>query len=178
MIRVTDITVKGAALAAVAAGDFSSLPIHNPAVECASRKRIRAIQLEKLVAQVRWTYERVPWYRARMDDSGVTPSDIKTLEDVRMLPFTDKSVLRDTFPYGLFAVPLDEVVELHSSSGTTGKPIVVGYNESDMAMWADCIMRLVQMAASCRAIGRRWPSVTACSPAASACTTGCRSWAA
>ena len=81
-----------------------------------------------------------------MDDSGVTPSDIKTLEDVRMLPFTDKSVLRDTFPYGLFAVPLDEVVELHSSSGTTGKPIVVGYNESDMAMWADCIMRLVQMA--------------------------------
>ena len=146
MIRVTDITVKGAALAAVAAGDFSSLPIHNPAVECASRKRIRAIQLEKLVAQVRWTYERVPWYRARMDDSGVTPSDIKTLEDVRMLPFTDKSVLRDTFPYGLFAVPLDEVVELHSSSGTTGKPIVVGYNESDMAMWADCIMRLVQMA--------------------------------
>ena len=146
MIRVTDITVKGAALAAVAAGDFSSLPIHNPAVECASRERIRAIQLEKLVAQVRWTYERVPWYRARMDDSGVTPSDIKTLEDVRMLPFTDKSVLRDTFPYGLFAVPLDEVVELHSSSGTTGKPIVVGYNESDMAMWADCIMRLVQMA--------------------------------
>ena len=146
VIRVTDITVKGAALAAVAAGDFSSLPIHNPAVECASRERIRAIQLEKLVAQVRWTYERVPWYRARMDDSGVTPSDIKTLEDVRMLPFTDKSVLRDTFPYGLFAVPLDEVVELHSSSGTTGKPIVVGYNESDMAMWADCIMRLVQMA--------------------------------
>ena len=146
MIRVTDITVKGAALAAVAAGDFSSLPIHNPAAECASRERIRAIQLEKLVAQVRWTYERVPWYRARMDDSGVTPSDIKTLEDVRMLPFTDKSVLRDTFPYGLFAVPLDEVVELHSSSGTTGKPIVVGYNESDMAMWADCIMRLVQMA--------------------------------
>ena len=143
---MTDITVKGAALAAVAAGDFSSLPIHNPAVECASRERIRAIQLEKLVAQVRWTYERVPWYRARMDDSGVTPSDIKTLEDVRMLPFTDKSVLRDTFPYGLFAVPLDEVVELHSSSGTTGKPIVVGYNESDMAMWADCIMRLVQMA--------------------------------
>ncbi len=178
MIRVTDITVKGAALAAVAAGRFSSLPIANPAVECASRKRIRAIQLEKLVAQVRWTYERVPWYRARMDDSGVTPSDIKTLEDVRMLPFTDKCVLRDTFPYGLFAVPLDEVVELHSSSGTTGKPIVVGYNESDMAMWAAASCGSCRWRASCRAIGRRWPSVTACSPAASACTTGCRSWAA
>ena len=146
MIRVTDITVKKAALAAVAAGDFSSLPIHNPAVECASRERIRAVQLEKLVAQVAWTYERVGWYRARMDDSGVAPADIKTLDDVRKLPFTDKSVLRDTFPYGLFAVPLDEVVELHASSGTTGKPIVVGYNDSDMAMWADCIMRLVQMA--------------------------------
>lgn len=146
MSAVADMTVKGAALAAAAAGDFSDLPIHNPAVECASRERIRAIQLEKLAAQVAWTYERVPWYRERMDALGVAPSDIKTLDDVRKLPFTDKSALRDTFPYGLFAVPLDEVVELHASSGTTGKPIVVGYNESDMAMWADCIMRLVQMA--------------------------------
>lgn len=146
MSCVADMTVKGAALAAAAAGDFSDLPIHNPAVECASRERIRAIQLEKLIAQVAWTYERVPWYRARMDALGVAPADIKTLDDVRKLPFTDKSALRDTFPYGLFAVPLDEVVELHASSGTTGKPIVVGYNESDMAMWADCIMRLVQMA--------------------------------
>lgn len=141
-----DITKKGAALAAAAAGDFSSLPIHNPDIECASRERIRAIQLEKLIAQVKWTYERVPWYRERMDASGVTPADIRTLDDVRKLPFTDKSVLRDTFPYGLFAVPLDEVVELHASSGTTGKPIVVGYNAADMDMWADCIMRLVQMA--------------------------------
>ena len=146
MSAVADMTVKGAVLAAAAAGDFSDLPIHNPAVECASRERIRAIQLEKLAAQVAWTYERVPWYRERMDALGVAPSDIKTLDDVRKLPFTDKSALRDTFPYGLFAVPLDEVVELHASSGTTGKPIVVGYNESDMAMWADCIMRLVQMA--------------------------------
>ena len=143
---MADMTVKGAALAAAAAGDFSDLPIHNPSIECASRERIRAIQLEKLIAQVAWTYERVPWYRARMDALGVAPADIKTLDDVRKLPFTDKSALRDTFPYGLFAVPLDEVVELHASSGTTGKPIVVGYNESDMAMWADCIMRLVQMA--------------------------------
>ena len=143
---MADMTVKGAALAAAEAGEFSDLPIHNPAIECASRERIRTAQLEKLIAQVAWTYERVPWYRERMDALGVAPSDIKTLDDVRRLPFTDKSVLRDTFPYGLFAVPLDEVVELHSSSGTTGKPIVVGYNESDMTMWADCIMRLVQMA--------------------------------
>ena len=74
------------------------------------------IQLAKLHrAGEAWTYERVPWYRERMDAMGVAPADIKTLDDVRKLPFTDKSVLRDTFPYGLFAVPLDEVVELHAS---------------------------------------------------------------
>ena len=143
---MADMTVKGAALAAAKAGDFSSLPIHNPAVECASREEIRALQLERLIEQVRWTYDRVAWYRERMDRDGVSPDDIKTLEDVRKLPFTDKSVLRDTVPYGLVAVPLDQVKELHSSSGTTGKPIVVGYNEHDMELWADCIMRLVQMA--------------------------------
>lgn len=143
---MVDISVKGAALAAAAEGRFDALPVHNPAFECTSRERIRAIQLEKLIAQVEWTYARVPWYRERMDALGVTPADIKTLDDVRKLPFTDKSALRDTYPYGLFAVPLDEVVELHASSGTTGKPIVVGYNAHDMAVWADCIARLVQMA--------------------------------
>lgn len=141
-----DISKKGAALAAAAAGKFDELPIHNPDVECCSRERIRAIQLEKLIAQVAWTYERVEWYRIQMDEMGVKPSDIKTLEDVRKLPFTDKSALRKTFPYGMFAVPLEEVVELHASSGTTGKPIVVGYNRHDMDVWNDCIMRLVQMA--------------------------------
>ena len=143
---MADLTVKGAALAAVAAGDFADLPIHDPAVECASREQIRAVQLEKLKAQVAWTYERVPWYRARMDELGVAPDDVRTLEDVRKLPFTDKAVLRETFPYGLFAVPMDEVVELHASSGTTGKPIVVGYNAHDMEVWSDCIARLAQMA--------------------------------
>ena len=77
---------------------------------------------------------------------GVKPSDIKTLADVRKLPFTDKNALRETFPYGLFAESLDDIVELHASSGTTGKPIVVGYDRGDMDLWADCIMRLVQMA--------------------------------
>lgn len=141
-----DITEKGAALRAASEGRFNELPVHNPDVECCSRERIRAIQLEKLIAQVEWTYERVAWYRDQMDEMGVKPSDIKCLEDVRKLPFTDKHALRETFPYGMFAVPLDEVVELHSSSGTTGKPIVVGYNRHDMDVWNDCIMRLVQMA--------------------------------
>lgn len=141
-----DVSVKGAALAAAHAGKFDQLPIYDRAIECSSRERIRAIQLEKLIAQVEWTYERVEWYRRKMDEMGVKPSDIRTLEDVRKLPFTDKSALRDTFPYGLFAVPLDEVVELHASSGTTGKPIVVGYNDHDMDVWSDCIARLSQMA--------------------------------
>lgn len=141
-----DVSVKGAALAAANAGKFDQLPIYDRAIECSSRERIRAIQLEKLIAQVEWTYERAEWYRRKMDEMGVKPSDIRTLEDVRKLPFTDKSALRDTFPYGLFAVPLDEVVELHASSGTTGKPIVVGYNDHDMDVWSDCIARLSQMA--------------------------------
>lgn len=143
---MADMRIKGAALKAAAEGNFSELPIHNPKIECASREEIRAIQLEKLKKQVAYTYERVPYYREKMDAMGVKPEDIQTLDDVRKLPFTDKNALRETYPYGLFAVPLDEVVELHASSGTTGKPIVVGYNQHDMDVWADCIMRLVQMA--------------------------------
>ena len=141
-----DITEKGAALKAANEGRFDDLPILQPDIECASRARIEAIQLEKLIAQVEWTYDRVAWYRDKMDEMGVTPADIKSLDDVRKLPFTDKSALRDTFPYGLFAVPLNEVRELHASSGTTGKPIVVGYNDHDLDVWNECIMRLVQMA--------------------------------
>lgn len=121
-------------------------PIYQPEIETMSREAIRALQLEKLQKQVAWTYERVEWYRKKMDEMKVKPSDIKTLEDVRKLPFTDKSVLRDTFPFGLFAISLDDVVRLHASSGTTGKPIVVGYNNHDLDVWRDCIARLAQMA--------------------------------
>ena len=120
--------------------------IFDPLVETASREQIRAIQLAKLIRQVNYTYQRVPWYREKMDEMGVAPDDIKTLEDVRKLPFTDKKVLRDTFPFGLFAVDLADVIELHSSSGTTGKPVVVGYNQHDMGVWSDCIARLACMA--------------------------------
>ncbi len=126
--------------------DVANGPIYDPAIETASREVIRAMQLVKLREQVAWTYERVAWYRDKMDAMGVKPEDIRTLDDVRLLPFTDKSALRDTFPYGMFAVPLDEVVELHASSGTTGKPIVVGYTAADMDVWSDCIARLAQMA--------------------------------
>lgn len=140
------VTQKGAALQAAQQGRFDQLPIYNPAIECAPREEIEAIQLQKLKDQVAYTYQRVPWYRQKMDELGVSPDDIQTLADVRKLPFTDKTALRDTFPFGLFAVPLSEVRELHSSSGTTGKPVVVGYTPADMDVWSDCIARLVQMA--------------------------------
>ncbi len=141
-----DIMRKGASLEAAAAGRFDVLPIYDRDTECASREELEALQLSKLQDQVRYTYERVPYYRERMDAAGVGPDGIRTLEDVRLLPFTDKSALRETYPYGLFAVGLDEVREIHASSGTTGKPIVVGYTEADMDVWSDCIARLVQMA--------------------------------
>lgn len=92
-----DVTKKGAALAAAEAGRFDALPIYKPEIECASREEIRALQLEKLKETVAYAYERVPYYRQKLDEMGVAPSDIQTLEDVRKLPFTDKAVLRETF---------------------------------------------------------------------------------
>ena len=120
--------------------------LFQPEIETLDRDGIREIQLAKLKKQVSMVYENVEWYHAKMDEMGVKPSDIQSLEDVRKLPFTDKTVLRDTYPYGLFAVPLDQIIELHASSGTTGKPIVVGYNHHDMDVWSDCIARLAVMA--------------------------------
>lgn len=141
-----DISIKGQAEAAAAAGAFDQLPIYMPEVECAEREKVREIQLEKLKRQVDYTYRNVAYYRNLMDEMGVSPSDIQTLDDVTKLPFTDKTVLRDTYPYGLFASDMDDIIEMHASSGTTGKPIVVGYTREDMDVWSECIARLVQMA--------------------------------
>ncbi len=173
-----DVTKKGAALAAAEAGRFDALPIYKPEIECASREDIRALQLEKLKETVAYAYERVPYYRQKLDEMGVAPSDIQTRGRAQA-PFTDKAVLRETFPFGLFAVPLDDIRELHSSSGTTGKPVVVvGYTDDDMDVWSDCIARRRRWRASCPGTSPRWPSATACSPEVSACTTGCSAWAA
>jgi phenylacetate-CoA ligase len=141
-----DIRKKGGALAAAAAERFDVLPVYKPEIECAPREEIEALQLKKLQQTVAYVYERVPYYREKLDEMGVSPADITCLADVRKLPFTDKNVLRETFPFGLFAVPLEDIRELHSSSGTTGKPVVVGYTPADMDMWSECIARLVQMA--------------------------------
>ena len=111
--------------------------------ECLPRKDIKKLQAEKLVKQVKYVYDNVECYRKRMDEANIKPEDIKGLEDLRKLPFSYKSDLRDYYPYGLFAKPLSEIVELHASSGTTGKRIVVGYTKNDLDMWAGCAARML-----------------------------------
>ena len=111
--------------------------------ECMPRADIKKLQSEKLVNQVKYVYENVECYRKRMDEAGIKPEDIKGLEDLHKLPFSYKSDLRDYYPYGLFAKPLSEIVELHASSGTTGKRIVVGYTKNDLELWADCTARML-----------------------------------
>ena len=103
--------------------------------------RLREVQLQRLKTVVSLAYERVALFRERMDARGIKPADIRSLDDVHRLPFSMKSDLRDTYPYGLFAVPMTEVVRLHASSGTTGKPIVVGYTAQDMEVWKQVIVR-------------------------------------
>jgi len=110
-------------------------------IETAPHEKIRALQSERLVATLKRVYEHVPHYRKRMDEAGVSPHDVKSVDDLYKLPFTYKQDLRDTYPYGMFAVPMKDVVRLHASSGTTGKQIVVGYTENDMQVWADCCAR-------------------------------------
>ncbi len=104
-------------------------------------EKLRAIQLQRLQAIVRRAYEHVPLYKQRMDAAGVKPDDVRSLDDIVKLPFTLKTDLRDTYPFGLFASPLREVVRLHASSGTTGKPIVVAYTREDIAVWANAMVR-------------------------------------
>jgi phenylacetate-CoA ligase len=120
--------------------------IWNPEYEQMDRERLAQVQSRRLRSTVAWTYERVPYYRELMDARGVKPKDIATAEDVRLLPFTDKSALRDTYPFGMFAVPMEQVVRLHSSSGTTGKPIVVGYTRGDINTWSELCARVAMLA--------------------------------
>jgi len=120
--------------------------IWNPEYECMDRGALRDLQLRRLQMTVAWAYERVTYYRERMDELGVRPRDIRSLDDIRRLPFTDKTALRDTYPFGMFALPLDEVVRIHSSSGTTGKPIVVGYSRGDINTWSELTARIASEA--------------------------------
>lgn len=110
-------------------------------IETASRDEIRHIQDERLVKVVRHVWDNVPMYRERMQAAGVEPGDIRSADDIVKLPFTTKQDLRDTYPYGMFAVPMDDVVRLHASSGTTGKQIVVGYTKNDLDVWDNICAR-------------------------------------
>ncbi|MBR6318550.1 MAG: phenylacetate--CoA ligase, partial [Fibrobacter sp.] len=111
------------------------------ALDFMPEEKLRELQLQRLRATVKLAYEKVPLFHDRMVEKGVTPDDIKSLKDIAKIPFSMKKDLRDTYPYGLFAVDMSEVVRLHASSGTTGKPIVVGYTKEDMEVWAQVVKR-------------------------------------
>ncbi len=113
--------------------------------ETLPREQIEALQLERLKETVARVYEKVAPYRKKMDDAGVKPSDIKTLADLARLPFVTKQDMRDNYPFGLFAVDRDSLVRIHASSGTTGKPTVVGYTRADLETWTECVSRIACM---------------------------------
>ena len=111
--------------------DFETLP----------REAIEALQLTRLKQTVERVYAMVPFYRDSFNKAGITPADIRSLDDLQHLPFTLKQDMRDNYPYGLFAVPLDQIVRIHASSGTTGKPTVVGYTKRDIDTWSELMAR-------------------------------------
>ncbi|MBC7234919.1 MAG: phenylacetate--CoA ligase [Chloroflexi bacterium] len=115
--------------------------VWNPKAETASRDELAAQQLEQLKRQVARVYERVPFYRQAFDQAGVKPQDVRSLDDLKHLPFTRKSDFRDNYPFGLLAVDMEEVVRVHASSGTTGKPTVVAYTHQDIDLWAEVMAR-------------------------------------
>jgi len=113
----------------------------NEKIETMPVEEMRKLQLENLKKTVKWVYERVPFYKNKFDEVGLKPEDLKTLEDLSKLPFTAKTDLRDNYPFGLCAVPLAEVIRIHASSGTTGKPITGPYTQSDLDQWTECMAR-------------------------------------
>ena len=113
-----------------------------PEIETMPRDELKKLQSDRLVKQVERMYERVELFKSRMDELGLKPSDIKSIDDISKLPFSYKQDLRDWYPYGLFAEPLKNITRVHASSGTTGKKIVVGYTDNDLKNWADCVARM------------------------------------
>ena len=115
-------------------------------IECASREKIKAIQDERLVNQVRHVWENVPYYRKKMEEKGITPEDIKSSDDLYKLPFLSKADLREAYPYGLVGVPLKDCVRIQSTSGTTGKRVVAFYTQKDIDLWEECCARTIMAA--------------------------------
>ena len=112
-----------------------------PEIETASREKLTEIQNEKIVKQVKHVWDNVPYYRKKMEEKGVTPEDIKSIDDLHKLPFLSKADLRDAYPYGLAGVPIKDCVRIHSTSGTTGKRVVAFYTQEDIDLWNDCTAR-------------------------------------
>ena len=120
--------------------------IWNEKIECAGRDEMKAIQSKRLIETVQRIYHNVPSYRAKMQAADLAPGDIKSIDDLHKLPFTTKADLRDNYPFGLFTVPMSEIVRVHASSGTTGKPTVVGYTRKDLQSWSEVVTRSLCMA--------------------------------
>ncbi len=113
-------------------------------IERASQDELRALQLQRLQWTLHHAYENVPHYRNKFGQHGVHPDDLKSLEDLAKFPFTAKQDLRDNYPFGMFAVPRRRIVRIHASSGTTGKPTVVGYTQRDVDTWSDLVARSIR----------------------------------
>src|SRR4029450_9404539 len=124
--------------------DLSPAPGDLEPVETASRDEITALQLQRLRWTLRHAYDNVPFFRRRFDEAGVHPEDCRELEDLANYPFTVKQDFRDNYPFGLLAVPREQVARIHGSSGTTGKPTVVGYTLGDVDTWADLVARSIR----------------------------------
>ena len=120
--------------------------IYNPAMECMDREQLRELQGERLKKTVKLEYDNVPVYRARMDAAGVKPEDIRSIDDLKYLPFMEKTDLRDYYPFDLLASPKKDIVRIHGSSGTTGKPIVSGYTRNDVDVWSEMMARTLTAA--------------------------------
>ena len=151
--------------------------IWNPKMECADRETIRQMQLEGLKKTVKTCYERVPLYKKKFDAIGLRPEHIKTLKDIRHIPFTTSDDLKENYPFGMFAVEKEKVIRLHGSSGTTGKPKIVGYTRNDIENWSEIVARVI-----CAAGGTAG-DITQISfgygllPAVSACIMAWKRWA-
>ncbi|NCB85082.1 MAG: phenylacetate--CoA ligase family protein [Bacteroidia bacterium] len=117
----------------------------NKEIECITRQKMRELQSERLRELVQRVYNNVPFYQKKMDNAGLKPTDIKSIDDISKLPFTSKQDLRDNYPFGLFAVPMKDIVRVHASSGTTGKPTTVGYTRNDIEIWKEVVARCFTM---------------------------------
>ena len=122
------------------------MPMYQPEIETMPQEQLRALQSERLVKQLRHVYDNVPYYRKKMEEKGLTPEDIRGLDDLHKLPFLTKDDLREAYPSGLLATPLSDCVRIHSTSGTTGRRVVAFYTQHDIDLWEDCCARAIMAA--------------------------------